>query len=140
MKINLKLNKLNLKKALDIGGETFPDVIKYPNSGPPARIPPTTPGTMQKQDVINAENNVYLYIKEHLQDYGINFNVPDNINVMQTAPDTIELNPESQIIQKLFYDGWFDYLDVIAPHYIKENTDIQENLLNYLVKYFKLVS
>jgi len=134
-------SKLNLKKkALDIGGVEFPDVLKYPQQGrEPSRIPETTPGTMQKQDVVNAENNVYFYIQDHLKDYGVDFNTPDDRNVIQTAPDKIELNPESPIIQKLFYDGWFEYLDIVAPFYIQENTNIQETLLNYLIRYFKII-
>jgi len=135
--------RLNLKKrSLEIGGEKFPDVIKYPIQsyyGRPAKIPPTSPGAIEKQTATNAENSIYFYILAHLQDYGIDMGRPDDRNIIQTAPDKVELNPESPIIQKLFYDGWFDYLDVIAPSYVKENIPIQETLLNYLVRYFGFV-
>jgi len=140
MKLRLNKVKLNLrKKALEIGGEEFPNVVKYlPQKGGPATIPKTTPGTMVKQDVLNAENSIYYFMKDHLQDYGISSTTPDNVNTIQ-GPEKIELNPESPIIQKLFYDGWFDYLNLLAPDYIKENPDIQEQLLGHLVRFFKFV-
>jgi len=138
-----KEGRLSLKKrALDIGGEEFPDVIKYPphwRTGVPSKPPETTPGTLERTMVRNAEDSIYFYIKDHLKDYGLDYGKPDDLNIIQTAPDKIEFNPESPIIQKLFYDGWFEYLDTMAPLYVKENIDVQEILLNFLIRYFGFI-
>lgn len=117
--------KLNMKKeALEIGGETFPDVLKFKeDSIPEANLEESALDVYGK-----AENFIINYIWRGLQVQGIIG--PDDINVVQTDVDKVQFNSTSSLINQLMEEGWFKFLEQSSSEQLKADPDLQQKIYN----------
>jgi len=117
--------KLNMKKkALEIGGETFPDVLKFKeDSIPEANLEESALDVYGK-----AENFIINYIWRGLQVQGIIG--PDDINVVQTDVDEVQFNSASSLINQLMEEGWFKFLEQSSSEQLKADPDLQQKIYN----------
>jgi len=116
--------KLIMKKtALEIGGETFPDALKFKDPISEFNIERTIGEIYQK-----AETFVVGYIWAGLQDHGIVG--PDDANVIQEDADRLRFNSASSLVHQLMEEGWFKYLEFAQDTNLKDDPELQQSVFN----------
>ena len=130
-------NKLNMRKtALEIGGETFPDALKF-------KEPPTLDeapvefsadsedfeaGTSIGELYQEAESFVVNYIWSGLQEHGVIG--PDNANIIQEDIDKVRFNNASTLVHQLMQEGWFAYLIQSTDTKLRSDPQLQQQIFN----------
>ena len=121
-KYTLKLNMK--KKALEIGGETFLDALKFKDE-------PTSPfdaETAIPSLYQEAESFVVNYIWSGLQAQGIIG--PDEANVIQTDVDKVQFSTASSLVHQLMEEGWFKFLEQSLNRELRADPQLQQKIFN----------
>lgn len=120
--------KLNMKKkALDIGGETFPDALKFKDETGFTDLKFDSAESVP--DIFrHAENFVIDYIWAGLQAHGIVG--PDDANVIQEDADKIRFSNASSLVHELTEEGWFKYIEQTPYADLKVDPSLQQKIYN----------
>lgn len=117
--------KLNMKKkALEIGGETFPDALKFKDKTPSRFDIETSIGELYQ----DAETSVINYIWDGLREHGIIG--PDDANVIQTDVDKVRFSNASFLVNQLMEEGWFTYLAQSPNVKLRSDPQLQQQVFD----------
>ena len=116
--------RLNMKKALEIGGVEFPDTLKFKEE----TTSPLDVETNVQKLYKDAETFVVNYIWSGLREHGII--KPDDANVTQTDVDKVQFNSASSLINQLMQEGWFAYLELSYNVKLRTDPQLQQQIFN----------
>ena len=116
--------KLNMKKALEIGGVEFPDTLKFKEE----TISPLDVETNVQELYKDAESFVINYIWSGLAVEGIIS--PDDVNVIQTDVDKVQFSSASSLVNQLMQEGWFAYLKLSYDTKLRADPQLQQQIFN----------
>ena len=117
-------NRLNMKKALEIGGETFPDALKFKEE----TTSPLDVETDVQKLYKDAESFIVNYIWSGLAAEGIVS--PDDANVIQTDVDKVQFSGASSLVNQLMAEGWFAYLKLSYDTKLRTDPQLQQQIFN----------
>lgn len=116
-------SKLNMKKkALEIGGESFPDALKFKEE----TVSPLDVATDVQELYRDAESFVINYTWSGLRENGIIG--PDDANVIQEDADKVRFSDTSALVNQFIEEGWFKYLEQSDNMKLKSDPELQQQI------------
>ncbi|KKM20416.1 hypothetical protein LCGC14_1645700 [marine sediment metagenome] len=118
-------SKLNMtKKALEIGGETFPDALKFKDD--------TTSSFDVETSIQSIYSEAISFVVTHvwngLRAQGIIG--PDDVNVIQEDVDKARFSNVSSLVRQLMEEGWFKYLEQTSDMKLRSDLQLQQQVFN----------